>query len=109
MYIDSEQFIYAINGSRIWRSSEPTTTSTNLLISNPIIIYPNPCRNKLLGHFKPGRSNSQFQIFDLSGRLIESGFITEDNFIIDVSTLKPGLYYLNILSGKVFSKSFIKE
>jgi hypothetical protein len=108
MYIDSDQYIYATNASRIWRSSEPTITSANSVTSNPFTIYPNPCRDILHGHFKQGRSISQFQILDFSGRLVDSGSIFEDDFSVDVSSLKPGLYCLTVISGKVYSKTFIK-
>jgi len=109
MYIDSEQYIYVENGSRIWKSSQSTITSSKQFLPGNFTIYPNPCKSVLLGDFKIGTSTAKYEIIDLSGRIIISGFITHDKFRCDVSNLKPGLYCLRIISEKAYSRIFIKE
>ncbi len=109
MFIDSEEYIYATNASRIWRSNQSTITLTKLISTDDFTIYPNPCKSVLLGDFKIGTSKAKYEIIDLSGRIIISGFITHDKFRYDVSNLKPGIYCLKLISEKSYSKIFIKE
>ena len=69
-------------------------------------VYPNPVINQL--NFD-GVTSGTYQIFDQLGREVMNG-IVEDSYGVNVSTLTPGTYLIQILSEekKYFSR-FIKE
>lgn len=59
-----------------------------------LIIYPNPASEKI--HIK-GYSNkpeSEYRIFDITGRMVLNGNIYKP--VIEIGALKPGLYFLQI-------------
>jgi len=71
-----------------------------------IIIYPNPAGNLLFLN-----SNSieieKIKIFNSLGQVI---YTSEFNSIIDISNLKTGLYYINLISSNgVITKQFLKN
>jgi hypothetical protein len=73
-----------------------------------IMLYPNPVkatlRMKGIERFKGG----QMKIVDASGREFLAGKIDRDD--IDVSSLTPGLYILNLSKDtRFFSRKFLKE
>ncbi len=74
-----------------------------------IRLYPNPVRNRLFVEMN-FTSDTQIQIYDLSGQLLRE---IDGNSVqngIDVSTFRSGLYYVRILDGRnVISKKFIKQ
>jgi len=65
-----------------------------------ITVFPNPVQNQL--NIQTDLKYSHYQIVDLNGKLLQSGAIKSQ---LDVSMLKPGLYYLIVSSqdaqGKV--------
>lgn len=85
----------------------------NVLLSTPenqlsdLKIFPNPVKNKLF--IISSESNLEVSITDINGRIINSINKLASNEI-DVSALKPGMYFLNIQSaaGNI-TKKFIKN
>lgn len=70
-----------------------------------IIVFPNPVQNQL--NIQTDLKYSQYEIVDLNGKLLQSGPIKPQ---LDVSTLRPGLYYLIVSSPDVQGKVvFIKQ
>lgn len=70
-----------------------------------IILSPNPVENQLSVKGLSSDRNRQIQILDLSGRVL---FSVKDSKNIDVSELKTGVYYIQILGEKKITKRFIK-
>ena len=73
----------------------PNTNGQNeIILSNTIRVYPNPAQNQLTiaGIVK----ETNYQIFDITGKILLSGKIKSLNEIIDVSTLNSGIYFLEI-------------
>ncbi|MFN4235097.1 MAG: T9SS type A sorting domain-containing protein [Bacteroidia bacterium] len=73
----------------------PNTNGQNeIILSNTILVYPNPAQNQLTiaGIVK----ETNYQIFDIAGKILLSGKIKSLNEIIDVSTLNSGIYFLEI-------------
>ena len=69
-----------------------TGLATNKDIGN-IKVYPNPVSNILF--IENSTNNLKYNIFDLSGRLIDAGKLTGSSKQIDISHYKAGLYILN--------------
>jgi uncharacterized surface anchored protein len=68
-------------------------------------LYPNPTSLNLIVRTEAFLGN-EFQVCDQQGRLLKTGVLSQTLTSIDVSNLKPGVYYLK--SG-VEVLSFIKE
>ncbi len=57
--------------------------------------YPNPCNDKI--EFKLSKStDGHFQVFDLTGKLIESSYILTDKFEVSTINYFEGLYFYKI-------------
>jgi glucose/arabinose dehydrogenase len=68
------------------------------------LIYPNPASTVLHVLCKSGmRKPYLVQLFDISGRMILQETRDQDNFTLDISTCKPGVYVLKIYNGNAVS------
>jgi hypothetical protein len=76
-----------------------TGLTTNKMVSN-IKIYPNPTSNLI--NIENIAGNLSYNLFDLSGRLIDAGVFNNNSSQIDMSAYKPGIYILNISGLKSF-------
>jgi len=81
-------------------------TETN----KPNFVYPNPCGDKifLASDFL---NQMQVSVFDISGKEVFSSNKTNDfKTGVDVSTLKPGIYFLKLFDdNQLFTTKFMKE
>jgi len=70
-------------------------------------IYPNPSNNQLT--IKGEMDFVSFSIFDLTGRMVNDGLIT--NKIISVSNLENGIYILKLVNsnGEIAEQKFVKN
>lgn len=74
------------------------------------IIYPNPTNTTLYIYQTFNSSNAVVQIYSINGELIseESLYGVDGNYAMDVSYLRPGMYYLNINNGNsINAKAFV--
>ena len=70
-------------------------------------IYPNPANNQLRIKNYELRENTDIQIFDIVGKLLQSKIVNlQSEIILDVSHLSSGLYFLKIDNTMV---KFVKE
>lgn len=104
LYITDEELIASI-GKKIYlldlANEISETIQTSLTETDGF--YPNPCRNKL--YFKG--NISQLKIFDQNGRnVIFKNRVTQ---YIDISTLKPGTYYLSYRKGAHLYNSTLQK
>lgn len=76
-------------------------------ISDDMIVYPNPARNVL--NINPSYNvNSTYRIIDLNGKQILKGRMLNNS--IDVSTLKNGIYLIELSDEEeTFMQKFIKQ
>ena len=63
-------------------------------ISSSIYVYPNPAQNYIT--IEGLTTNTNYQIIDISGKIILSGKILNDSKQLDVSTLINGIYFLKV-------------
>lgn len=73
-----------------------------------IVFYPNPSQSVI--HFNGLHNNKkQYQIYDITGRVIQQGSLFNDQHSLDVSNLIPGYYVAVIKSdGKTYQGKFVK-
>ncbi|MGQ0827848.1 MAG: S8 family serine peptidase [Bacteroidota bacterium] len=73
-------------------------------------IYPNPASSKLLIELASGTSNykGEIRVMDVTGRIVRSSQVDGNQFIIDISALDNGIYFIVMKStNEVFR--FLKE
>lgn len=73
-------------------------------------VFPNPASDFIMVNTKKGHPEFDYEVTDQMGNTILINKIKQKNHTIDVKTLTPGLYYINIItqSGKEVFK-FIKS
>lgn len=107
--IDIPQKIHHFNLSPFLGNylSDQVLTNKN---NQPIpFIYPNPVTTDLhLGNID-FLDTQTYQIINQQGAVVEKGILQKDCSKIEVSQLSPGLYFLNILSGKRSPFKFFKN
>ena len=74
-----------------------------------VFLYPNPVKKDLF--IKTPSEKSVIKIYSLQGSLLKTVSAYQSNDLIDVSTLQPGVYLVNISGpdGKVYTGKFVKE
>ncbi|MDX9791734.1 MAG: T9SS type A sorting domain-containing protein [Candidatus Kapabacteria bacterium] len=102
----------SVYGNGIYKSRHITTDLEDIdyrdesLIAS--IIYPTPTSDILRLKLNDDNLNIQFEILDLLGQTVHSGYIYNSN-ALDVSGINSGTYMLKLVSGsKIQFKRFIK-
>ena len=84
-------------------------TPENTLASKPFDLYPNPVKGQLSLHFYDGNAPENIELYDLSGRLVN----TKHNELesIDISTMPAGVYMLRVTmkDGTCYHEKIVKE
>ena len=74
------------------------------------VISPNPAKNKLSIKLTSASENLKLEVFDVLGKLIYKGEITELESSINVSNWKSGVYLVRVSNDKsTQTKRFIKQ
>ena len=88
------------------RIFNPETTSTERNQDKPISIYPNPSSSHI--KVKGFQNFSDYTIYDIYGRVLVK-FSNSNTSLIDISSLKSGLYYLEVIDDNYrTTTSFVK-
>ncbi len=113
---DSDGTVLASGGSYTSNESTDFCLNTNGFASSEngvhenmidLDIYPNPVDNFMMLKIKDQNMN-KFSIMNMTGQKVLSGDINEDT--INVSKLKPGVYFIKIMSDKKnITQRFIKK
>jgi hypothetical protein len=77
-------------------SDTPSAANDEIQNNNKIQAYPNPIDDFVYVSLSNQAAQYQYRIFDLSGRLMQQGFL--DNNKINCSSLRSGVYVLTIFS-----------
>jgi len=102
--------IFVLQGGKLWKKSLSSlglsASEVNIQDEN-FTIYPNPVINNLLINSK--YQFSKYEITDISGQKLAIGII--NNQLIDMSTLKPGVYILKLITfdNKTINKRVLKK
>lgn len=79
------------------------------IIENNLNIYPNPVTNKISIESSINLQNATIKITNSSGEILKYKQLNNENEL-DVSSLKSGIYFLNIVSNnQTTSRKFIKQ
>ncbi len=99
--------VYLIENSAIW----PTTLNEIMNESDFVIVYPNPFINEIHVQLKNLQENTaEFSLINVVGEILFKQTMNTINTSIDVSTLKGGMYFLQVTSGnKVSKKKIVKQ
>jgi hypothetical protein len=74
-----------------------------------INVYPNPTNGILNVKIESGMTKTEFKIYNCLGKLMQEGYLEEENSRIDFSTLNTGVYFLKINSESLeINKKIIK-
>jgi DNA-binding transcriptional regulator of glucitol operon len=85
------------------------TSAPDISQQNGWGIYPNPVTSHLNVHLA-GKTNLNYNIWDLSGKLMMSGFLLDEENTIDLSQLPKGMYVFQARKQfQVFTKKIIKD
>jgi len=71
------------------------TVGVDEIDAHRLVIYPNPVQDELHLAFSK-RTDGSYHILDLSGRTVASGFAKGSEWIVDVSSLSPGWYSVEV-------------
>ncbi len=99
------------NSSSVYTITYTVTESTGTAISSTSLedlkVYPSPATTTLT---ISNVSGAEINIYSVQGILLKSEQGLNDQTVIDVSDLSPGLYVLSLkLNGEISNKSFIKQ
>lgn len=85
------------------------STDDIIQIDEEILIYPNPTNNNLTIEV-PNRINNQIEIYDATGKIVDSFTNTNLVFSKDVSHLSNGIYYINFtINDNPIRRKFIVQ
>jgi hypothetical protein len=86
-------------------SSDTTVTG-----NSEILIYPNPVENYFILESKQPLKTSTLAIYNTNGQEILKQQITSIKTLIDMSSMSSGVYYVKLITDKIFDvKKIIKE
>lgn len=98
--------LYTYANNSIYRLADvaiPTSISEQDIAEKEIKVYPNPSNGQINLKFNlENPSNVELSITDINGRLVHHiDFSEETNYYqVNISSLRPGLYMVNINTGK---------
>lgn len=100
--IENTAYIYFDYNEPIITNTTQTlvTIPTGLCLkqqSHNIEVFPNPSSGIINVLVDSDMVNASYSVFDLRGRILKSGLITDQNTLIDISELKRGLYLLQVV------------
>ncbi|MBK8345840.1 MAG: T9SS type A sorting domain-containing protein [Bacteroidetes bacterium] len=72
-------------------------------LDNQLTIRPNPATNFALIEFTNIEGNGAIEIFDITGKLIYTTFVTSTTISLDVSAFTSGIYFVVLKSGNTTS------
>ena len=121
LYTDNDQLFLTGNNSKngeelyLVTSTLPTSSlnTSNANFSNKLDLkfFPNPAKNFIKIKTEENLTSAIFKVFDMSGKLVQTGALKSENQEINVSNLLKGNYIVEITtkSRQKFSQKFIKK
>lgn len=87
------------------------TSSVEILVENSmkLVLFPNPANQFIQVEISEACINQPFQIIDITGKIVQSGFIRSTLNTIDIGHLNSGSYFFVLSCEKTFSTTFVKK
>ena len=67
---------------------------------NPVRVYPNPANDYITIHFADEYNRIVYNLYDIQGKMLIAGEITDQNHKIDITTLNNGVYFIRFTDNK---------
>ncbi|MBA3665603.1 MAG: T9SS type A sorting domain-containing protein [Bacteroidetes bacterium] len=104
----NDGFLYAgTGGDGVFRSSSPVQSvpvgiTENALVSDKLIIFPNPVSEILIIKFKDGSRINNITLYNLVGEKIESGeaILNEKEFSLNMKNVASGVYLIKAMDAR---------
>lgn len=93
-FSDAAQFITHLDDVKIEEVDNSKITDNSSL--KMINLYPNPTTDVI---YIKGAKNTDYYISNISGQVLKRGIITDNKIKINISNLKQGIYFINLISG----------
>lgn len=75
-----------------------TLSAGNFAIDASVTIYPNPTNGMV--NIKAGNTIKSVELFDIQGRLLQTGSVNDVSTAVDVSGKQSGIYFIRIKTNK---------
>ena len=86
--------------------SPATSTKEEMLNPASVVLMPNPAKSivNLRIDFPYFKGDTQITLFDIAGKIVyNQSFASLDDIQLNVSTLKPGAYFVQVRNGQYFT------
>lgn len=78
--------------------------------SRDVTLYPNPAKESIFIKLNNFEANIQVQLFDVRGSLVKQDIAENNQLMIDLKDLAPGMYFIHINDGtNEYNTKFIKN
>jgi N-acetylneuraminic acid mutarotase len=108
----AQSAVEELNMYRFYLAEGDPPTSIEELVSDEVIISPNPAHDKVTIQLKEASATFEHvSLFSVSGQLIlEKTGLNNNNFTLDIESIPNGVYFLKIeLGDEVISQKIIKQ
>ena len=73
-------------------------------------MYPNPVVDDLYIDIPQNSASGKYAIYDLNGKEISTGTLTQTDTILSLTTLQTGMYVIELtVDSKTYRQEFIKQ
>lgn len=102
---------YRLDTGPVCDPSIATSTSPLFQAVQPVMVWPNPAHDVIHLDLPQDKSKGIYQIYDITGRLVVSAFVSDIDTGIDVSNLGRGIYVVRYIDndGGAFSGKVLLE
>ncbi|MDP1728508.1 MAG: T9SS type A sorting domain-containing protein [Bacteroidota bacterium] len=76
------------------------TTSISEMKSNEFLVYPNPVEDFITLAFNKSSPDLKYNLSNLNGKILLQGILTNTINTIDISSLIPGIYFVDVNGSK---------
>jgi hypothetical protein len=91
-------------------TTEVITSSADVEGQMNIDVYPNPVQSELYIKLPGFSGHADFSLIDICGQTVLRGKLTHESGSIDMSTLKPGIYSLQVIyNSELVTQKIVKE
>lgn len=87
----------------------PITGQDKLNVPVLVSVFPNPFIDRLFLGFDPGFIGSEYNLMDLTGRIVMHGVIRSESMHLDMSAIRTGMYMIRISGHAVEPIRIIKR